>query len=41
MAFFFLVNLATGGSLQNVEFDGPTPPGVAEARALKEAKGYK
>ena len=41
MAFFFLVNLATGGSLQNIEFDGPTPPGVEEARALKKEKGYK
>ena len=38
---FLAIDVATGGALNNIEFKGPTPPGVEAARKLKAEKGYK
>ena len=41
----FAINAATGGALEKAakgaSMPGPGPPGMAEARALKEKKQYK
>ena len=37
----FALNFATGGALEKIELpEGPTPPGVEQARKLKAEKGY-